>query len=323
VIPVRDEAATIGKLLDSIDAQTRRPDEVVFVDGGSRDETVALLSRACERDAKLRVIEAGEATPGRGRNVGIEAARCEWIALTDAGIRLEPEWLERLAEVAEQDPTLEVVYGNYEPVTDAFVERCAALLYTHRKQLRAGGRQRGPFIASSLVRRSVWESVGGFPDLRAAEDEIFMERVRERGCKTGWSPRATVWWQPQPTLRGTWRRFLVFSRFNVWAGRERYWHYGIARFYAVCLVFVALALLHSWWWLSVPVLGLFARAAKSIWQRRDGRGLLWALNPLQFAGVAVMLAVIDAATFAGWAQALLHRPQALAATSPNHSKSGV
>lgn len=318
VIPVRDESATVEALLASIEAQTFQPDEVLFVDGGSADDTVRKLRAA--GDAHMRVVEAGDATPGRGRNVGIAAARNEWVALTDAGIRLEPTWLARLVETVEDDPSLDVVYGNYEPLTRSFFERCAVLLYTHRKEHRTGGWMRGPFIASTLLRRRVWEGVGGFPDLRATEDLIFMEQVEKLGFKIGWSPEATVWWQPPRTLRATFRRFSVFSRHNVWAGRQRHWHYGVARIYLVNLLFVALAFAHSWWWLCVPLLITAARVAKSIWQRRENRGLAWLLNPARFLTVGVVLAVIDLATFVGWAQALLsRRPQSAALESTPRS----
>jgi glycosyltransferase involved in cell wall biosynthesis len=309
VIPVRDEAATIGELLQSIAAQTRRPDEVVFVDGGSLDETVALLREAGEIEgARVRVVEAGDATPGRGRNVGIEAARCEWIALTDAGNRLEPDWLERLLEVVEGDSAIEVVYGNYEPVARTFFERCAALTNPAPKQMREGEFMRAPFIASSLLRREVWRRVGGFPDLRAAEDLMFMEAVEREGFRTGWASRATVHWQLRPTLKSTFKKFVLYSRHNVWAGRQRFWHYGVARQYVLAAPFVLLAVVHSAWWLLFPVAGMLARAAKSIWRRREGRSILWALNPAQFAGVMLLILTIDLATFVGWAQALRRTP---------------
>ena len=323
VVPVRDEAATIGELLESIAAQTRRPDEVVFVDGGSRDETVALLRRADNIEGmRVRVIEAGDATPGRGRNVGIEAARCEWIALTDAGNRLEPQWLERLLEVARRDASVAVVYGNYEPVTSTFFERCAALTYPAPKQMREGGLMRAPFIASSLLRREVWREVGGFPDLRAAEDLMFMEAIEQKGFRIAWSPQATVWWQLRPTLASTFRKFVLYSRHNVWAGRQRFWHYGVARQYALAAPFILLAVVHSAWWLLIPLAGMLARAAKSIWRRREGRGLLWALNPAQFACVAALILTIDLATFIGWAQALGRTPSKQRAESPATGKSG-
>lgn len=310
VIPVRNEEETLARLVASIRAQTRPPEEVVLVDGGSTDRTVELARELSAGDARFRVVEAGEATPGRGRNVGVLAARHSWVAFTDAGISLEPDWLERLAEKVEEDPSIEVVYGNVEPVTGTFFERCAAIAYVAPKVPGEGGAVRGLFIASALMRREVWRRVGGFPDLRAAEDLIFMERVGALGVRTAWAPTATVWWQLQPTLARTFRRFTLYSRHNVWAGRQRFWHYGVARQYAVALVFVALAAAHSLWWLAAPAAGFAARTAKSIWRHREGRSVWWALNPFQFLCVAAVLVTIDLATFTGWAQALLTRPAA-------------
>ncbi len=306
VIPVRDEESSIDRLLASITAQTRQPDEIIFVDGGSRDNTVSLIRNAMTGNSACRVVEAGPASPGKGRNIGIAAAQNECIALTDAGIRLEPTWLAELAKVLA-DSQCDIVYGSYEPTADSFIERCGALLYTHKKELRGGGLMRGPFIASSILRRDVWKSVGGFPDQRAAEDLIFMEEVERAGHRIGWAPGAIVWWQPQRTVAGTFRRFVTFSRVNVLAGRQRYWHYAIARAYGVSALFVLLAVFHHPVWLVVPLLILLARAGRSIWRRRDGRSILWATNPVQFAGVALLLLVIDAASFVGWAQAMSER----------------
>lgn len=307
VIPVRNEEESLPALVESIRRQTHQPAEVILVDGGSTDRTVRVAREMAAADDRLRVIEAKEATPGRGRNLGIAAARSEWIALTDAGISLEPQWLERLVRVVRRDAEVSVVYGNYEAATESFFERCAALVYLPPKVSRADGQVRGPFIASTLLRRGVWEAVGGFPDLRAAEDLFFMEHIERLNFKTGYAPDATVWWQLQPTLKKTFRRFMLYSRHNVWVGRQWDWHYGLARQYAVWLVFLALALLHSWWWLVFPVAGLLARAAKSIYVRREGRGLAWMLNPVQFAAVVLIMLAVDLATFTGWAQAVWRR----------------
>lgn len=312
VVPVRNEEESLARLVSSIRAQTRQPDEVVLVDGGSTDRTVELARELAAGDERFRVVEAGEASPGRGRNVGAGEARHPWVAFTDAGIGLDPEWLERLAEKVSEEPGTEVVYGNFDPVTRNFFERCAAIAYVMPKTPHGdeGALTRGRFIASSLMRREVWRRAGGFPDMRAAEDLIFMERVEASGAKTRWAPRANVHWQLQPDLARTFRRFALYSKHNVWAGRQRFWHYGIARQYAVALLFAVPAVLHSAWWLLVPALGLAARAAKSVWRWREGRGLLWALNPLQLLCVALVILTVDLATFAGWLQALLTRPPA-------------
>jgi glycosyltransferase involved in cell wall biosynthesis len=308
VIPVRNEVRSLPSLIESIRRQTRSPEEILLVDGGSTDATVALARELTANDRRFRVLEAGEATPGRGRNVGITATVHEWVALTDAGIRLDPAWLERLVEAAERAPSARVVYGNYEPVAGSFFERCAALAYVEPKRRRGGGWMRGPSIASALVHRDAWTAAGGFPDLRSTEDHIFMERLQELGFEATWAPEATVMWQLQPSLVRTYRRFALYSKCNVWAGRQRYWHYGLARQYLLATPFLGLSVVHLPAWLAVPACGFAARVAKSLWQRREGRGLLWLLNPLQIALVGVILVTIDLAMFAGWVRARLSAP---------------
>ena len=309
VIPVRDEVDALPELIASLQSQTFPPAEIVIVDGGSTDGTVARARQLTAGDKRFRVVEAGKATPGRGRNIGIAAASNEWIALADAGSRLESQWLERLVKVVQDDPAIAFVYGNFEPIVDSFFTRCASLAYISPKQMRPGGLIRVPCIASSLMRRETWRQVGGFPDLRAAEDLMFIEKIEQQGCKMGWAPQATIWWHIQPTLRDTFKRFAVYSRHNVWAGRQRGWHYGVARQYLLMLLVVVLALVHSPWWLGLIALGFGARVAKSIWRRRrEGSGLGWLFNPIQFLGVALIILTIDLATFVGWAQALWQRP---------------
>jgi glycosyltransferase involved in cell wall biosynthesis len=304
-----NEEKSLPALYESIGRQSFPPHEIVLVDAGSTDRTLTLARELAAADERIRVIETGGASPGKGRNAGIAAAQFEWVALTDAGIHLDPRWLEYLVEAATAEPGVEVVYGNFEPLTRTFFERCAALSYPPPKVARPGGYMRGPSIASALIKREVWKAVGGFPDMRAAEDLIFMEKIRERGCKTAWAARATVWWELQPTWARTFRKFVLYSRHNVWIGRQWDWHYGVARKYLFGLVFLVLAIVHSPWWLLVPAAGTAARVAKSIWNRREGRGPLWLLNPLQFTGVALILLTIDLAAFWGWAQTLWQQPK--------------
>lgn len=305
VIPVRDEEATVDSLLASIGAQTQPVDEVIFVDSGSSDRTLARLRDASLGNTPIRVIESGAGSPGKGRNIGIAAATNEWVALTDAGIKLEPRWLEELVEVVLRNPDVDVVYGNYEPVVDTFFERNAALVYVPAKQERAGAKMRGPSIASCLMRREVWQAVGGFPDLRAAEDLMFMEQV-ERRFKIGWAPRATVWWQLRPSLLSTFRKFVLYSRHNVIAGRQKYWHYGIARQYILASLVALVALVTGIWWLLLAIpLGLLLRVFKSIWSRRETLSVAGLINPLRWVHVMIITLAIDLATFVGWIQAYL------------------
>lgn len=297
VIPVRDEAATIPTLLESIGRQTFPPDETVIVDGGSTDETVAVVERLAQGRDDIRLVKTDGATPGRGRNLGIEAARNEWIALTDAGIKLEDDWLEMLAEAA---PDADFVFGNFAPVTDSFFTRCAALAYVSAQGTSG---IRAKFIASSLVKKSVWEKAGKFPDLRAAEDLMFIENAERNGARVAYAPKAMVHWQLRPDIPSTFSKFVLYSNKNVLAGRQWDWHYGVLKQYALLIPFIVLAFLHSWWWLIALPLWLAARTAKRLLRFRNELGMANLFRPLQFVFTSFLILLIDTGTFVGWAQA--------------------
>ena len=74
VVPVRNEAESIEKLIGSIARQTFPLDEVILVDGGSTDATVDIVEQLAKGDPALKLIKVDRATPGKGRNIGIEAA---------------------------------------------------------------------------------------------------------------------------------------------------------------------------------------------------------------------------------------------------------
>lgn len=307
VIPVKNEAASLEEIYSDIKSQVKRPSKIIIVDGGSTDGTNKIIETLGHGKLVTEFILGDALYPGEGRNVGINSSSRAWIALTDAGIRLTSDWLRRLIDLAETDTSIDIVYGNYEPIVNNFFDRCSALAYVPAKVQRPGGLMRGPSIASCLMKKSVWEAVGGFPPWRAAEDLIFMRRVEEAGFRIGWAPKATVYWRLRHDMKSTFRKFVLYSKHNVWAGMQGDWHYGVARQYAVYLIAILIMWLQSWWWGLVPV-GLFAaRVMKSIWTKREGRGLMWALNPVQFLGVAGILLSIDAAMFIGWIQALINR----------------
>ena len=91
IVTTLNEAGSIHRLLDSLAAQTRLPDEVVICDGGSTDGTVELLE--AERRFPLRLIQRPGANISQGRNTAIRAAHGPVIAVTNAGVRLDPHWL--------------------------------------------------------------------------------------------------------------------------------------------------------------------------------------------------------------------------------------
>ena len=258
----------------------------------------------------MRLIRAGAALPGRGRNLGAAQASFEWLAFTDAGIRLANNWLEALVAKAESTDAIDVVYGSWGPVTDSFFKQCAAITYVPPPALHDGVMVRPRSIASALLRREAWRAVNGFPeDLRSAEDLVFMDRLESAGYKTAFEPRAEVHWDLRPTLWSTFKRFLIYSRNNIRAGLFRQWQATILFRYAVLALLLIAALIVAPFWAWVPIaawlLMLMARAADSIRRNRNCYPASFFHNLLRGAMVMSLLAVLDAAAILGSFQWLL------------------
>ena len=97
---------------------------MVIADGGSTDDTVERLRARARVEPRLRVL----LTPGNrsvGRNAAIDAARHDVIACTDAGVQVEPTWLERILHPLEEDAAIDVVAGFYRPIAHTPFERAA------------------------------------------------------------------------------------------------------------------------------------------------------------------------------------------------------
>jgi glycosyltransferase involved in cell wall biosynthesis len=311
VVPVRDEEDSIRELLDSLLTQTRPPDEIVITDGGSTDSTPQIIEEYIQNGAPVRLVRAGAALPGRGRNLGAAQASHEWLAFTDAGNRLEHNWLELLVAKAEPDDSIDVVYGSYQPVTDTFFKQCAAIAYVPAPTPHDGVLTRPRFIASTLLRREAWSAVNGFPEeLRSAEDLIFMDRVENAGYRFVFEPRAQVHWDLRPTLRATFKRFVVYSRNNIRAGLFRQWQATILfKYYLVLAVLLALVLIFKpslvWFAIGAWLFLLMARAAVAIRRNRSCYPASFLQNAVRGAMVMSLIAVLDAAAIIGSIQWLL------------------
>jgi glycosyltransferase involved in cell wall biosynthesis len=304
VIPLKNESSSIEALIQSIRNQSYQPAEIILVDGGSTDNTVKLLKQLTMDDPRFRIIEVEQAMPGKGRNIGTENAIHPWIAYTDAGIKLDKYWLENLVKKAEENPGSAIIYGNYTPQINSWFDKCLVIGYVPGVK---PGKIRDKFIASSLFKKEVWEKTGGFPDWRAVEDNAFMKKAEQLGYDPSFAPEAMVYWQANPDLISTFRKFELYSMHNVWAGWQADWHYGIARQYIIMLIAVLLGIFHSPWWLLLPPLWIGLRTAKRIYSFRHEYGLGILFNPLIFFGVLVTSLVIDAATFSGWIKALIQK----------------
>lgn len=92
LLPVQNDDEKIAETVDSILAQTYADHEILVLNQGSTDRTMAILSTY--RDARLRIVQVeAPYTVARTLNQGMAAATGEWIALMDVNCSMHPERL--------------------------------------------------------------------------------------------------------------------------------------------------------------------------------------------------------------------------------------
>ena len=205
-----NERASVERFFTGLRQWSRLPDEIVMVDGGSRDDTVAVI-QACRTEAPVPVqlIETGGCNISEGRNIAIRHARHELIASTDMGCEVGAEWLERILAPFE-DPAVDVVGGYYEPICRTPIQHCYHHL-TYKPSLDPNH-----FLPSSrslAFRRRVWEAVGGYPEhLTTAEDTFFDLRIREAGFREVFAHDARVRWEGRDSYSSIFRQYFRYAR---------------------------------------------------------------------------------------------------------------
>ncbi len=307
IIPARNEEDSIRSLLDSLLNQTLKPAEIIVTDGGSTDATPEIVSEYANGGAPVRLLRENAAFPGRGRNLAAAQAGNEWLAFIDAGIRPELTWLELLAKRAQLESDIDVVYGSYEPITDTLFKQCSVMAYVTPPVEIDGKLSRSRSIVSVLMKRNVWQTVGGFAeDLRSAEDLLFMSKIEQANFCIANAPDALVHWQVQSTPWLTFKRFVTYARNNMRAGLWRQWQAAIFQRYALIIVTMAPAFWLGVKWLLVTillwVLMLAARAAVAIWRNRACYPGGPFESVLRMLVLMPLIAMLDAATIIGTLQ---------------------
>jgi glycosyltransferase involved in cell wall biosynthesis len=265
IVTVLDEAGSVDALLESVAAQSCPPDEIVIVDGGSRDGTWQLL-QAWSRRLPLTPVQAPGATIARGRNVAIQATSASLIAVTDAGVRLGPDWLANL--LSSMSPDIDVVAGFFVgDVTTAFERAMAATVLPALDDLEP--ERFLPSSRSVLFRRAAWQAAGGYPEwLDYCEDLVFDLTLKRAGCRFVFAPDAVAHFRPRGSLEAFFRQYYRYARGD---GQADLWRLRHAIRYSSYLL--GLWLLGRRWWAPLIIGGVLytRRPYQRLWPLLAGR----------------------------------------------------
>ncbi len=308
IVTVLNEGSSLSALLDSIAAQTRRPDEVVACDGGSTDGTLGVLE-AYSQSLPLVVIQHPGTNISEGRNAAIRAASHEIIAAVDAGVRLEPDWLEKIIAPLEADPAVQVVAGFFrsDPQSPFEVALGAATLPELRDI------DPSTFMPSSrsvAFRRGAWQATGGYPEwLDYCEDLVFDFRLAQIVGPFAFAPEAIVHFRPRRSLGAFYRQYQNYAQGDGKA--SLFFRRHLIRYltYFAVLPFVLLMSIavSRWWWLALLAGAAYMMAAPYSRLFNQWGDLTPAGKLIAALWVPIIRLVGDIAKMAGYPQGLSWR----------------
>ncbi|MED9821547.1 MAG: glycosyltransferase [Christensenellales bacterium] len=111
IMPCYQNGRTAADTVRSIQAQTEADWELIAVDDGSTDDTLAVLERLAREEPRMRVIHQENGGVSAARNAGMDAAKGEWLSFVDADDVLLPQALAHL--LALTDAETDVACGAY------------------------------------------------------------------------------------------------------------------------------------------------------------------------------------------------------------------
>jgi glycosyltransferase involved in cell wall biosynthesis len=216
VVPVRNGAAELHELLDSLAAQTlpRRQFEVVVADDGSTDGVSDLQS---SEDGWLRVLHAGPVNSYSARNRGAHGARGRVLAFCDVDCRPEPDWLEHGTAALEQGDIAAGLVRFILPDRPSIWSLLDMDAFLDQERSVKGGHA---VSANMLVRMEVFERAHGFDEsLPSGGDFDFVSRCVAAGSRLVFAPQAVVWHPTRDAARPFLRKIWMVSR--CYAIRQR------------------------------------------------------------------------------------------------------
>ena len=203
VLCTYNRAVLLPSVLDALVTQETHNEfryEIVVVDDASTDETADVFQRVEARAAvPMRYVRAGGNGVAQARNRGIAAARGKWVAFTDDDQVNAANWLIELFHVA-QETAADCVGGAVElalefpPAIPLTAQTRGILGAKTRPKARVYTRQTVPGTGNVMIKKSVFNRVGGFDDalVWGGEDDEFMQRVLRADLHVWFTPKSVV-----------------------------------------------------------------------------------------------------------------------------------
>ncbi len=273
IVPVYNRPNEVDELLQSIQEQTMIPYEIVIVEDGSEISCEQVVKHYASH-LPIVYYTKSNGGPGAARNYGAAHATGDYLIILDSDVLLPPHYIQTLTEVLETESIdafggPDAAHPNFSPIQKAISYAMTSFYTTGgiRGSKSKGMDKFHPRSFNMGIRRSVYETLKGFREMRFGEDIDFSYRILEAGYSTQLIPDAWVYHK----RRSTFQQFF-----------KQVHNSGIARINLEILHPGTLKLVHT-----LPALfttgTLFCIAMRTIWS--------WTMLPLC---IFTLLILVDA-----------------------------
>lgn len=205
VIPVRDEEASVRQLLEALSEQTLVPNEILFVDSGSRDGTRAIIEEAALPSCRVVSIPRSSRI-GAARNVGVRLASSSVVATTDGGAHPDPHWLESLTRPIFTGAS-SFSYGAVVPWGSTQGEAFLSELL-----LPPAGMHREGAGINTAYTVDAWREAGGYPESPVSGEDLgLVERMTKAEITAAYVPTAVVYWHGPGSISSYLRQYFRYA----------------------------------------------------------------------------------------------------------------
>ncbi|MGW0607210.1 glycosyltransferase [Streptomyces sp. NPDC002644] len=219
LVPAYNEEAVIARCVRALREVDYPALEVLVLNDGSKDGTVAAAEEAAAGDPRVVVLDDGVNLGKADRlNTGMRTARHDLVVVTDADTHLHPDAVKYLVARIARSPRYAAVAGcpfvtNRRNALSALqVLEAASLIGLIRRTHALAGRVGTVAGVLGLFRRDAVLEVGGYDPRMATEDIDLSWRLLEAGYRTSFEPNALVGMEVPLTLRSLWKQRTRWAR---------------------------------------------------------------------------------------------------------------
>ena len=188
IVPIYNKEKYLEKCLDSILGQTYRDLEIILVDDGSTDNSLAICQRCAEKDPRIKIYHKSNGGVSSARNLGLEKSTGTLISFADPDDSLHAECIERLKRVLDETGA-EIAYcygldllgttGRTQTKSDE-TEKVSVMPV---RRYDWNSRKAHTVCWGAVYRRAVTQDVAFDTDLKIGEDTLFLAKCIRKAEK--------------------------------------------------------------------------------------------------------------------------------------------